>query len=204
MKAYFRDSSARMFENSFLEACSKVHPAIPAIVYLPLIAAVLVYGGLHGELSWTLTPVAAIAGWVTWCFAEYGIHRVVFHWEGNSPLTRRIHDIAHGYHHRYPDDEKRLVMPLGASVPLAVLLSSTLYFAGHPVFTLPYFCGIVAGYVFYDTVHWATHYRAPKTEWGKAMRAHHMAHHFAVHDRNFGISHRWVDRLMGTFSKRRA
>jgi sterol desaturase/sphingolipid hydroxylase (fatty acid hydroxylase superfamily) len=31
-----------------------------------------------------------------------------------------------------------------------------------------------------------------------------MAHHFAVPDKNFGISHRWVDSLMGTRKSRDA
>jgi sterol desaturase/sphingolipid hydroxylase (fatty acid hydroxylase superfamily) len=29
-----------------------------------------------------------------------------------------------------------------------------------------------------------------------------MAHHFATPDKNFGISHRWIDRLMGTLKSR--
>ena len=43
---------------------------------------------------------------------EYGIHRAFFHWEGTGPFTRKLHEIVHGYHHKYPDDDTRLVMPL--------------------------------------------------------------------------------------------
>ena len=41
-------SSARMFENNFLEACSKVHPSVPFIFYIPLtlgFCAWSLYGG---------------------------------------------------------------------------------------------------------------------------------------------------------------
>ena len=34
------------------------------------------------------------------------------------------------------------------------------------------------------------------------MRAHHMAHHFADVDANYGISHRWIDSLLGTLKKK--
>ena len=40
------------------------------------------------------------------------------------------------------------------------------------------------------------------TAWGKAIRSHHMAHHFAVPDKNFGISHRWIDAVVGTLRRR--
>ena len=54
---------------------------------------------------------------MTWDLAEYGIHRWWFHWEGNGPFTRKFHEIIHGYHHKYPDDALRLVMPLGREHP---------------------------------------------------------------------------------------
>lgn len=202
MKDYFRHSSGRMFENDFLEACSRVHPAVPFILYIPLVLFLLAHGFVNHGMTLGWAAAFFPLGWVTWSLMEYGIHRYFFHWEGSGPITRRIHDIAHGYHHKYPDDPKRLVMPIGASVPLALLSGLLLSLAGRPEATIPYFCGIVCGYLFYDYTHWSTHYRNPRTAWGKAMRAHHMAHHFAVHDKNFGISHRWVDVIFGTLRVR--
>jgi len=60
----------------------------------------------------------------------------------------------------------------------------------------------VVGYLAYDYLHWAVHYKKPWTQWGKALRAHHMAHHFACPDKNFGISHRWIDVLVGSMQVR--
>lgn len=199
---YERKTSVRMFENPILEWGSRVHPSVPFILYIPLVTALLAWGlWTHlTTLGWAIVffPV----GWVTWDVMEYVIHRGFFHWEGSGPITRRIHDIAHGYHHKYPDDSDRLVMPIGASIPLALLIGFLLYLVGRPTATLPVFCGIVCSYMFYDYTHWSTHYRTPKTKWGRAIRAHHMAHHFACPDKNFGISHRWIDRLVGTERKR--
>lgn len=195
---YARNASNRMFENDFLEACSKIHPSIPFLFYIPLIISAEVYALLAGKTSLGMTFIWLPLGLLTWQFLEYAIHRGFFHWEGTGPLTRRFHEIIHAYHHRYPDDSNRLVMPLGASIPLAILIAGLLYLVGHPSVTIPYFFGIVSGYLFYDFMHWSAHYRTPKTEWGRSLRSHHMSHHFADPTTNFGISHRWIDRLVGS------
>jgi len=199
---YERNASARMFKNSFVEACSKVHPAVPFVFYIPIIVGLMIYALATGVTRLPYIVVFVPLGWITWDLMEYGIHRSFFHWEGSGPFTRKLHEIVHGYHHRYPDDRRRLVMPLGASIPLAVIVAGILALIGKPIATIPYFCGIVAGYLFYDFTHWSTHYRTPRTAWGRAIRSHHMAHHFASPDLNFGISHRWVDFLVGTLKTR--
>lgn len=191
-----------MFENAFLESASRVHPATPFLFYIPLVAAALVWSLWTGVTTPLKVAGFGLLGVLTWQLMEYGIHRGFFHWEGIGPITRRIHDIAHGYHHKYPDDGQRLVMPLGASIPLAIVIIGLLWLVGRPDATVPYFLGIVTGYLFYDFLHYAVHHHKPRTEWGKALRAHHMAHHFACPDKNFGISHRWVDRLLGTLRTR--
>jgi sterol desaturase/sphingolipid hydroxylase (fatty acid hydroxylase superfamily) len=199
---YVRHTSERLFQNDFLEACSKVHPVTPFAFYIPIITGLMAWGLWTGTTSVGMAALFAPLGWLTWCAMEYGIHRGFFHWEGNGPFTRKLHHILHGYHHQFPDDPLRLVMPLGASIPLAIVISGLLWLVGRPEATIPYFCGIVAGYLVYDFLHWSVHYRKPRTAWGKAMRSHHMAHHFACPERNFGISHRWVDRLVGSLQQR--
>lgn len=199
---YARNASARMFENNFLEAASKIHPATPFLFYIPLMTGLLTWALWSGTTQVARVAVFLPLGFLTWCFMEYTLHRNLFHWEGNGPLTRRFHAIIHGYHHTYPDDPQRLVMPLGASIPLALVISGLLWLVHRPDATVPYFVGIVVGYLSYDYLHWAVHYKKPRTAWGKALRAHHMAHHFACPDKNFGISHRWIDSLMGTLRVR--
>ena len=199
---YERHTTARMFETPLLEWGSKVHPSVPFIFYIPIVVGSLAWAFWHHVTTLAWAVPFFVVGWVIWDVLEYVIHRGFFHWEGSGPITRRIHAIAHGYHHQYPDDPLRLVMPLGASIPLAAVIAGLLWLVHVPAATIPIFAGIVSAYLLYDFTHWSTHYRTPKTAWGKAIRAHHMAHHFAVPDKNYGISHRWIDRIVGTLRTR--
>ena len=199
---YERHASGRMFDNAFLERASRVRPVTPFLFYIPIIVALQAWALWNGVTTWAWSVPFALLGWGAWQFMEYALHRALFHWEGNGPLTRKFHDIIHGYHHKYPDDLDRLVMPLGASIPLALAVSALLWPLHAPQATIPFFVGLVAGYLWYDYLHYATHAHAPRTQWGKTLRAHHMAHHFNTPDKNFGISHRYIDVLFGTLRQR--
>ncbi len=202
MKEYVRHQRSRMFESDFFEFFSKVHPSTPFILYIPAGLFILGYSLAMG-LTTPLWSVAMLpVGWFAWQIMEWSLHKSLFHWEGNSPFTRRMHQILHGYHHDYPDDDQRLVMPIGASLPVILLIAAILYVFHAPQLTVPFFVGMLFGYLWYDFTHWSTHFRKPLTEWGKRMRSHHMAHHFACPDKNFGISHMWLDRLMKTLRVR--
>ncbi len=204
MKDYLRNERARMFQSNFFEFFSKVHPATPFVLYIPAVVTLAVWGVYTGVVSLLPSLVCFPLGWVGWQAMEYFLHKSFFHWEGNGPFTRRLHDIVHGYHHKYPDDDTRLVMPIGASLPLIVLIGYLLYLLGQPAMTLPFFLGMWCGYLWYDFTHWSTHYRKPMTKWGKEQRSHHMAHHFADPTKNFGISFRWLDLVLGTAKVRDA
>ncbi len=204
MKSFIRNQRGRMFESNFFEFFSKVHPAVPFVLWIPIVLGTAAHGlstGLTDSLKFAIWfPIGALS----WQVMEYFIHKRLFHWQGIGPISRRFHDIAHGFHHKYPDDPDRLVMPLAVSVSLGSVIAAIAYFVHRPAETLPWWCGLVTGYLFYDFTHWSTHFRKPLTRWGKKMRAHHMAHHFADVDSNFGISHRWIDALFGTLRKRTA
>ncbi|XXF78800.1 sterol desaturase family protein [Myxococcaceae bacterium GXIMD 01537] len=197
-RPYFRHQTGRMFENAFFEACSQGHPSLPFLFYIPLTLGLLGWALYAGTTTVGTSVLFVLLGLLTWTVLEYCIHRYFFHWEGSGPFARRVNWVAHAYHHKYPDDARRLVMPLGGSVPAAILIGGLLWLVGRPAQMIPYFVGIVWGYLTYDFIHWSAHCRTPRTAWGKALREHHMAHHFATPDRNFGITNRWVDRLVGT------
>ncbi|HLT28933.1 MAG TPA: sterol desaturase family protein [Myxococcaceae bacterium] len=203
-RQYHRHASGRLFENAFLERSSRVKPVTPFVFYIPIIVVLQIWALWNGKTTWMWTLGMWPVGWVAWQWMEYVLHRSLFHWEGNGPLTRKFHAIIHGYHHDYPDDLDRLVMPLGASIPLAVVIAGLLWLVGQPQATIPFFVGLVAGYLWYDYLHYSVHARAPRTKWGKGLRAHHMAHHFNTPDKNFGISHLWIDKVMGSMRQRPA
>ncbi len=203
MREYVRNQRGRMFESNFFEFFSKVHPAAPFVLWVPVVLAIPIYALSNG----ICTPLGllgfGIFGFLSWQMTEYFAHKKLFHWLGIGPVSRRFHDIVHGFHHRYPDDAQRLVMPLAVSISIAAIVAALLSLLDRPSFSWPWFTGFLAGYLFYDFMHWSTHFRKPLTNWGRAMRAHHMAHHFADIDTNYGISHRWMDRWLGTEGKAR-
>ena len=195
---YERHGTGRLFQNDTLEALTKVHPSIPFVFWLPVLLAVSIWAFVTDHTNLRSYAIFVFAGFVLWQFMEYFIHKNVFHWIGEAPWARRFHDLLHGYHHRYPDDPSRLVMPLSVSIPLAIVIAALLYLVGTPSATIPLWVGIVLGYLWYDFMHWSTHYRKPLTKWGQKIRGHHMSHHFADPGTNYGISHRYIDIIFGT------
>ena len=113
-------ASPPLFESRFLDFFSRVHPSIPAIIFVPVVV-IGVWAGL--DRGYDVLQVAGLflAGLLIWTFSEYWLHRTVFHWEPDHPLGSRLHFIMHGVHHEHPNDPLRLVMPPAVSIPLAAL-----------------------------------------------------------------------------------
>jgi sterol desaturase/sphingolipid hydroxylase (fatty acid hydroxylase superfamily) len=112
-------ASPRMFESKLLEKVSRVHPAVPPILFGPTIVFMLVEGFIHGA-GW-LTPAWLVGGYLFWTLTEYWLHRIVFHFEPEQGLGARLHWMIHGVHHDHPNDPRRLVLPPAFSIPLALL-----------------------------------------------------------------------------------
>jgi sterol desaturase/sphingolipid hydroxylase (fatty acid hydroxylase superfamily) len=193
-------ASPRMFENPVLDKLSRVHPSVPVIVFVPVIGVLLGFGidrvGVGASVLWVL------GGIVFWTLTEYWLHRLVFHFEPDHPLGRRLHFIIHGVHHDHPNDRMRLVMPPSVSVPLAALF----LLGFHAVLGdgwLAFGAGFLAGYLTYDMTHYHVHHHKPKTALGKRLREQHMRHHFQDHDRGYGVSSPIWDYVFGTVPLRR-
>jgi sterol desaturase/sphingolipid hydroxylase (fatty acid hydroxylase superfamily) len=180
--------TCRMFESDFLERFSRIHPATPFVVWLPVAAFFLVRSALRHDLMPLAIPALFLLGMFAWTFAEYILHRYVFHWTNDTPRGRRIHFLLHGVHHEYPSDKDRLVMPLLTSTPLAFLFYGVFTFVMGRAVGEPFFAGFVVGYLFYDGTHYYVHHFVPTTRWGKFLRRHHLTHHHADHAGGFGVS----------------
>jgi sterol desaturase/sphingolipid hydroxylase (fatty acid hydroxylase superfamily) len=189
-------ASPRMFESDLLDKFSRVHPAVPPIIFGPAIVVLLVEGFLHG-VGWA-APAWLAGGYLFWTLTEYWMHRIVFHFEPEKGIGARLHWIIHGVHHDHPNDPMRLVMPPSLSVPLAALFLWAFYAVlGSPGF-MPFGAGFLAGYLFYDMLHYHVHHHRPKTRLGKLLRELHMRHHFQNHERGYGVSAPFWDRVFGT------
>jgi dihydroceramide fatty acyl 2-hydroxylase len=192
-------ASPPMFDSKLLDACSRVHPAVPVIIFLPAIVVLAAWG-----LSRSSVPVVVglfVGGYALWTLFEYWLHRIVFHFEPEDGFGARLHWIIHGVHHDHPNDPMRLVMPPAVSVPLAAVVFGVLYliFGAHYAPALG--AGFFAGYLAYDLTHYYLHHFRPRGPLGRMLRERHMRHHFQDHTRGFGISAPYWDEVFRTSSR---
>jgi dihydroceramide fatty acyl 2-hydroxylase len=196
-------ASPQLFESAFLNFFSRVHPLIPAIVFVPVVVAMEWLGADRGLAAWELALLTLAGGVVIWTLTEYWLHRLIFHLEPDNDFGRRMHFIIHGVHHDHPNDKLRLVMPPAVSIPLAALFffGFTLVF-GTPT-AYPLFAGFIGGYLFYDYTHYHVHHHTPRTKLGKRLREQHMRHHFQDHRYGFGVSSPLWDVVFRTLPRQR-
>jgi dihydroceramide fatty acyl 2-hydroxylase len=195
-----RDSPP-MFESRLLDACSRVHPTVPVIIFVPAIAALTAWS--LANVTVLVTIALAIAGYALWTLFEYWLHRVVFHFEPDRGIGARMHWIIHGVHHEHPNDPLRLVMPPAVSIPLAAIVFGLLYLVFGDFYAPGLGAGFFAGYLAYDMIHYYVHHASPRGRLGRMLRERHMRHHFQDETRGFGISAPYWDEVFRTSSRAR-
>lgn len=196
-------ASPPLFDSRFLDFFSRVHPSIPAFVFVPVVAGG-VYLGIDEGYGLLSVVGLAFAGLVIWTLTEYWLHRLVFHWEPDHPLGSRIHFIMHGVHHDHPNDRLRLVMPPAVSIPLAAAFLGLFALAFGVPAAYPAFAGFIVGYLIYDYTHYHLHHHVPRTAAGKRLREQHMRHHFQDHRYGYGVSSPLWDAVFRTLPGKRA
>jgi 4-hydroxysphinganine ceramide fatty acyl 2-hydroxylase len=192
-----KDESARMFKSDFMEFFSHVHPATPLVLYLPAIAFALYVALWRTGLSILFVTALFVFGALIWTLLEYVIHRYAFHYEPSSKIGKQFHFIVHGVHHDYPNDGKRLVMPPVISIPLAIAfygLFVLLFGTNAPAI----WAGLVAGYVCYDSIHYAIHHFPMKSSFLNRLKQHHLRHHYHDDHAGYGVSSPFWDYIFRT------
>jgi 4-hydroxysphinganine ceramide fatty acyl 2-hydroxylase len=195
-----KNETVRMFESDFIEFFSRVHPATPLLLYMPVVGYMLYLSLWQRKLSILAVGGLFVLGILLWTLLEYLIHRYIFHYEPKSHLGKRLHYIVHGVHHDYPNDARRLVMPPSISVPLAVLFY-ILFLLIFGRLAPGVFAGLVFGYVCYDMLHYATHHFPMKHGLWLWLKQYHLRHHYKDDDAGFGISSPLWDFVFGTTRK---
>ncbi|MEM1122892.1 MAG: sterol desaturase family protein [Bacteroidota bacterium] len=193
-----KDESVRMFKSNFLEMFSKVHWSVPLFIFLPAIGYLMYLAITSPTINLIQVGLWFVGGIGIWTVTEYVLHRWLFHYEPPGKLGKRMHFIFHGVHHDYPNDSKRLVMPPAVSIPLA----SAFYFlfrsaVPHDGF-FAFFAGFLAGYLFYDMLHYAIHHAPMKGKIWMALKTHHLKHHFKNPDAGYGVSSPLWDLVVGS------
>jgi dihydroceramide fatty acyl 2-hydroxylase len=194
-------ASPPMFESRVLDALSRVHPAVPVLIFGPAIALLAAWSLSHRSVAVTLGLAAG--GYGLWTLFEYWLHRLVFHFDPAAGIGARLHWIIHGVHHDHPNDPLRLVMPPAVSVPLGALVFAVLYAIFGRDYTPALAAGFFAGYLVYDMTHYYLHHFRPRGRLGRVLRERHMRHHFQDETRGFGISAPYWDDVFRTSSRAR-
>lgn len=217
-----KDVSVRIFKNDVMEFFTHVHWTVPLVLYIPVVVAVLLVAGR--TLPVEEVGLYALAGVALWTVVEYFAHRFVFHAGpqietevreivGQLPpgepalqhmrtFRQKHYFIAHGVHHDFPNDTRRLVLPPSVSVPLAVGFFFLFRGLLGPGIGLAMYGGFVAGYVTYDTVHYAVHHFSLHNAVMLYLKKHHYRHHYNDSTKDFGVTSPAWDVVMGTFGRR--
>jgi dihydroceramide fatty acyl 2-hydroxylase len=194
-------ASPPMFQSRLLDRFTRVHPAVPVLIYGPVILFLLVLSVARD--GWWDMAGLALVGYALWTLFEYWLHRTVFHFEPEKGIGARLHWMIHGVHHDHPNDPLRLVMPPAASVPLAILVVGVMFLVAGRVHAPGVAAGFLIGYLIYDEIHYMLHHHTPTTRFGKRLRELHMRHHFQDDEKGFGISAPYWDVVFRTYSERR-
>jgi dihydroceramide fatty acyl 2-hydroxylase len=189
-------ASPPMFDSKLLDALSRVHPAIPVVIFGPAIVVLALWS--LSKIGVLLVLALVLGGYALWTLFEYWLHRLVFHFEPEDGLGARLHWIIHGVHHDHPNDPMRLVMPPAVSLPLGAAVFGLMLLLLGTSDAPALGAGFFVGYLAYDMTHYYLHHFRPRGRLGRMLRERHMRHHFQDDTRGFGISAPYWDEVFRT------
>ena len=160
-----RRGQANIFSNPFLEKLTKTSLKQNIIVY-GMVVLLLIYNAIFIKEIPVIRFVGIfVAALFFWTLVEYLLHRYLFHWISENKSVQRFHFILHGYHHLYPKDEERMLMPPVPGLIMATMLFFIFYMVfalfNSPLYTWAFFPGFFLGYLLYSFLHRATHVVKP-------------------------------------------
>jgi sterol desaturase/sphingolipid hydroxylase (fatty acid hydroxylase superfamily) len=145
-------------------------------------------------LSLCLTGVAS------WGLIEYGLHRLVFHFEARSVKGRELVYALHLAHHAQPKSLDHLFASLFLSLPIALGYCSLAWALTGSWQAMTYlFIGVTAGYFSYEFLHYQAHHGAPRLGVFRYLKKYHLLHHHQTPTLRFGVTSPLFDYLFGTF-----
>lgn len=199
-RAEFLQASPPIFRSRALDHLTRVHCAVPPLIFGPAIVALAVLAA--SDMSLVASLLLFLSGWAFWTLCEYWTHRTVFHFEPAGGRAARLHWMIHGVHHDHPNDPLRLVLPPVVSIPLgAAFLGLFVLVLGAPR-AWAVCAGFYCGYLVYDLLHFALHHHRPRNRLARRLHQLHMRHHFEDEHCGFGVSAPWWDIVFGTYSAR--
>jgi hypothetical protein len=142
-----------------------------------------------------LHALLGVAAWYMYAYTFHRLHHdsVSTKWAG-SYYRRLWHFNGHGYHHICPHDSRRIVIhPLIAAIPLIP----------HGIFTylcmtnatLHFQAGLILGHMVVESTHYSVHYFTLLTPYLKALKNHHLSHHYKQPTNLFAYGHKVEDKM---------
>lgn len=178
----------RAYDTAGWDRLLHTHPIVPALVYVPLASWALWQSYLQPGFVGS-TWLRFVAGLLFWSLLEYGVHRGLLHIGDSEAWYNMALGRMHLGHHEHPEDTSQVIIS-----PLQTLPLSALLYGGLRLFLLPgsagaVWAGIAAGYLAYETFHYAFHLTEPLSwRWLSALRKYHARHHFETPDARFGVT----------------
>jgi sterol desaturase/sphingolipid hydroxylase (fatty acid hydroxylase superfamily) len=195
--------SAQLFENPLLERLSHTHIALPVSIFAATAILSMYYGLSHGFMSGLSALGLFLIGLFAFTYAEYAVHRYLYHLPATTPARAKLQYTLHGVHHEYPKDKTRLAMP-----PIVTVFVASLLFFIFRISFGSYAFGLLAGFTFgyamYLFVHYATHAYAPPKNFLKVWWTHHAQHHYRPEPVAFGVSSTLWDHINGTMPSKKS
>lgn len=198
------ETPIRLFKSDFMEFFTHISPVAVIVIWVPVaVGFMLLEIFSRRGLGWVYMPVAFLVGLFLWTFAEYMLHRFLFHYQAKSERAQKIFYLFHGIHHHQPQCKTRLVMPPVVSIPLALVMYGIMYsifvlLLGLTHWLWPVMSGFIVGYLCYDLIHYATHHFAMRNGIWKALKRYHMQHHYKTPDARYGVSSPLWDVIFST------
>ena len=172
----------------------------PFFFYTLLALGLGVAATISETRSLTSILFLCFAGILTWGLIEYGLHRLVFHFEARSEKGRSFVYAMHLSHHANPKTMDDLFTGLRLSLPIALcycLLAWALMRSWQAMVYL--FLGLMIGYFSYEFLHFQAHHRAPRLRVLRYLKKYHLLHHHKTPTLRFGVTSPVFDYLFGTF-----
>src|SRR5262245_55569787 len=87
--------------------------------YVPLAGALSVWAWRESALSDTAKLSLSAGGLLVWTLIEYLLHRFLLHHQPKAPALLSVVERLHLGHHRDPQDEVKITVPVSGSLPIA-------------------------------------------------------------------------------------
>lgn len=194
-----KPTNSRLFDNAFLEWLSHTHPMVPLLLWLPVAGALLYRAFFVHHLATLPLLAIGLAALLMWSLTEYLMHRFLFHFKGQSRLSKRLVFMFHGIHHDAPQVKTRLVMPPAPALLFLIVFWGLFSTCIPGPWIEPFMAFFIMGYLIYDYIHYATHHFRMRSKVGRFLKRYHMQHHFSRPNAHYGVSSPLWDKIFKTY-----